>query len=32
MLDFAREWKAANPAAEWAERNSTLCGRDSLLE
>jgi peptidoglycan-N-acetylglucosamine deacetylase len=32
MLDFAREWKAANPAAEWADRNPTLCGRDSLLE
>lgn len=32
MLTFARAWKAVNPVAEWAERNATFCGRESLSE
>jgi peptidoglycan/xylan/chitin deacetylase (PgdA/CDA1 family) len=32
MLDYALDWKAANPLERWAERNSTFCGRDALPE
>lgn len=32
MLGYARAWKAANPVAEWTERNAALCGREALDE
>ena len=32
MLDYALGWKAANPVDEWAERNATFCGRESVPE